>query len=110
MMFPGLIEVSCGRPASSAATSLTFPAAPSGMKNWEYHATTWPFGSSPAWRSTSVGGPLGSQPCSSARIHCKIGRASCREGVEVAEVVVAVVGNDVGELLLMRSHGESDGR
>ena len=35
------------------------------------HATGLPFASRPARRSTNCGGPLGSQPCSSCRIHCR---------------------------------------
>ncbi len=41
-----------------------------GTHSSDSHATTLPAASSPACSSTSVGGPFGSQPCSSSRDHC----------------------------------------
>src|SRR6266478_5010953 len=56
-MLPGAIAVSCGKPASSAATSFTKPRpGASGMRNCDDHATTSPLASSAASRSTGVGG------------------------------------------------------
>ena len=71
-MLPGAMVSSAGLPLSVAATSGTTNAfgVCCGMKNSESQAVTVPDASSVARISTSVGGPFGSQPCSSARDHC----------------------------------------
>src|SRR6267143_4974633 len=63
---PGLMSSLRGNPARVAAIIggwLVIVAL--GIQNSDCQATTLPAASSPALTSTSVGGPLGSQPCSS---------------------------------------------
>ena len=46
------------------------------------HCTMPPSGSTEALKSSSCGGPLGSQPCSSSRIHCtRTGRPTARDRI-----------------------------
>ena len=69
-------------PASMGASSGRFgrPCVESGSQAWVSHATTSPPSPTAARRSRSWGGPFGSQPCSSSRIHwTRTGRPTARE-------------------------------
>src|SRR5437879_8369136 len=69
-IFPGLIASLCGNPASVAAIVGGHSViSVLGIQNSDCQATILPFESRPPRISTRVGGPLGSQPCSSSRIH-----------------------------------------
>ena len=70
-MFPGLMASVCGIPACVAASVRGHSVMSAfGTHSSESHPTMLPSASSPSDISTSAGGPFGSQPCSSARIHC----------------------------------------
>src|SRR5438132_14117300 len=69
-IFPGLITSLCGNPASVAAIVGGHSViSVLGIQNSDCQATILPFESRPPRSSTRVGGPLGSQPGSSSRIH-----------------------------------------
>src|SRR5262245_43171398 len=110
-MLPGAIVSSAGLPLSVAATSGTtnWFGVCWGMKNSESHAVTAPDASSVARKSICVGGPFGSQPCSSARDHCtRTGRPTalassaafgCGVFVSVAAVAAGAFDIDAAHIL-----------
>src|SRR6516225_8021037 len=103
-MLPGAMSSPAGIPASVAAISgtLKLPAVCCGMKNSDSQAVTTP-PSMAARMSTSVGGPLGSQPCSSARDHCT---RSVRRRILVAVAAVAAGAFDIDAAHAVGAHAE----